>query len=69
MQKSKKYCMDCGHYLPHGVEHNCTIGIKTNDRYVCALKEACESFVDREDEEAVVFAKIEMRKPKRRRKK
>lgn len=62
----KKYCMDCEHYIPGGGEHNCTNAVKTYDSHVCALKEACGSFVERMEEEKIVFAEIQMRKPRKR---
>lgn len=64
---SKKYCCDCGHYIPGGVEYNCSAGAKINDRSVCAIKEACKMFVDREESEVVNFEPIRMRRTKRRR--
>ena len=64
---SKKYCCDCGHYIPGGVEYNCSAGVKINDRSVCAIKESCKMFVDREEKEVVNFEPIRMRRTKRRR--
>lgn len=61
-----KYCCDCGHYIPGGVDHNCRVGIKTNDRYVCALKQACGQFVDKQEAREIIFPKIQMRKQKKR---
>lgn len=64
---SKKYCMDCGHYVPGGSEYNCSAAVKVNDRAVSALKEACKMFVDKEGEEEIKFAPIRMRRLKKRR--
>lgn len=63
---NKKYCMDCGHYVPGGKEYNCTAAVKFNDRSVSALKEACHLYKDREEETETPFPKIEMRRRKRR---
>lgn len=63
-----KYCMDCGHYVPGGGEHNCSIGVKINDRAVCALKEACKNFIEREEEESLSFPKLDMRSRRQKRK-
>lgn len=62
-----KYCMDCGNYIPGGRENNCSAQVKITDRHVCALKEACNMFVEKEDKEAVTFAPIRMRRLKKRR--
>ena len=64
---NKKYCMDCGHYIPGGREQNCSYAVKVNDKSVCALKEACEAFIERQEKENVVFNPIRMRKPRKRR--
>lgn len=63
----KKYCCDCGHYIPGGVEHNCDIKVKANDRSVCAIQEACGEYIDREVKQKEVFAPIQMRRLKKRR--
>lgn len=62
----KKYCMDCGHYIAGGGEHNCLGAVKAYDSHVCALKEACKFFIEKEEKEKIVFDKIEMRKPRKR---
>ena len=62
-----KRCMDCGHYIPGGSEINCSAAVKGEKRSVCALKEACGAYVDREDEEQVQFSQLQMRKPRKRR--
>ena len=61
--------MDCGHYIPGGGEHNCESAPKgkTSGRHVCALKEACKDFIEREEKEKMVFAPIKMRKTRKRR--
>lgn len=64
---SKKYCMDCGHYVPGGSEYNCSVAVKVNDRAVSALKEACGMFADKEEEEEIKIAPIQMRRLKKRR--
>lgn len=61
-----KYCMDCGHYIPGGGEHNCQAATKPYKSHVCALKEACGDFIERAEKEKMVFDKIEMRKPRKR---
>ena len=63
-----KYCMDCGHYIEGGVEHNCESAPKgkSTGRSVCALKEACNDFIDKVEKEKMVFSKIEMKKPRKR---
>lgn len=62
----KKYCMDCGYYIPGGNEHNCSGAAKAYDSHVCALKEACKFFIEKEEKEKIVFSEIEMRKPRKR---
>lgn len=62
----KKYCMDCGHYISGGVEHNCLAATKAYNSHVCALKEACKHFIEKEEKEKMVFDKIIMRKPRKR---
>ena len=66
MQEIKR-CMNCGHYIPGGSEHNCSAAVKGEKKSVCALKEACGLYFDREEEEQVQFTKIQMRKPRKRR--
>lgn len=63
---SKKYCMDCKHYVPGGGEHNCLGAVRVNDRCVSALKEACGIFADKEEEEKISFPPIKMKRLKRR---
>lgn len=41
--------------------------VKGEKKSVCALKEACGLYFDREEEEQVQFTKIQMRKPRKRR--
>lgn len=62
-----KRCMDCGHYIPGGPEVNCSAAVKGEKRSVCALKEACGLYVDREEEEQMQFSQLQMRKPRKRR--
>lgn len=61
--------MDCGHYIAGGGEYNCNADTRFYHRSVCALKEACERFKDKEEEKDVVFPPIKMRKLKIKRKK
>lgn len=63
---SKKYCMDCGHYIPGGGEHNCSGSVKGYGSHVCALKEACDLFIEKEEKEKIMFEKLQMRKPRKR---
>ena len=63
---SKKYCMDCGHYIQGGKERNCDNAVKMADQSVCALKEACDAFIEREEMEKVEFKPIMMRRPRKR---
>ena len=62
-----RYCFECGHYVQGGVEHNCLNGSKVNDKSVCAIKEACGDFIEREEQEQMVFKPIRMRKLKKKR--
>ena len=48
-----RYCYECKNYIPESYDVNCTFPFpkrNTNDRYVCAIKEACEHFKDKDDE-------------------
>ena len=63
---SKRYCCECGHYVPNGVEWNCLANDKVKTRSVCAIKEACDMFIDKTEEEKIAFAPIRMRRKKRR---
>ena len=58
--------MDCGHYIPGGGEHNCTGAAKGYGSYVCALKEACDLFIEKEEKEKIMSEKLQMRKPRKR---
>ena len=62
-----KYCGDCGHYVPGGVEENCRIRTGSRKTSTCPLKEACKNFIDKSEiiPEAE-FPKLILRKPKRR---
>lgn len=51
-----RYCMECGNYIPGGGEPNCSFPFPPREfskKYVCALKEACEYFIEKDDEEEV----------------
>lgn len=44
--------MDCGYYIPGGGEHNCSAPRPKGtfkDAHVCAIKEACGMFKEKED--------------------
>lgn len=52
MRDMVKRCMDCGWYVTGGVENNCIAPnrkIRCHNISVCALKEACDNFKERED--------------------
>ena len=65
-----KRCCDCRHYIPHGVERNCINPYhKSNfkDSSVCALKEACADFADKEEgEDLSDYPKINLRTKRQR---
>ena len=63
-----KYCMDCGHYIPGGGDHNCMNASRNTAKghYVCALKEACDAFYPKEEKKEVIFAPIVRKKRKRK---
>lgn len=44
----KKYCMDCAHYIPGGVDHNCKAMPAKYKNSVCAIREACHRFKQKE---------------------
>lgn len=64
-----KYCMDCGHYIPGGGDHNCMGDTRPTSNTVSALKPACSLFIDRvEEEEGAQYAPIKFKRLKRKRK-
>lgn len=63
-----RYCMDCEHYIPGGVDHNCRAISRPTSNTVSALKGACSLFGEKESEEQTAFAPIKFRRLKRKRK-
>ena len=63
--KKIKYCCDCDHYIPGGKERNCNLILPYSKGAVCALKEACSKFVEREDKPKETFAPIKFRRLKK----
>lgn len=52
MRDMIKRCMDCEWYVSGGVENNCIAPnrkIRCHNISVCALKEACDNFKEREE--------------------
>ena len=62
---TKRYCCECDHYIPGGGERNCNLIIPYNKGAVCALKEACIRFVEREERPKEKFAPIKFRRLKK----
>ena len=61
------YCGDCGHYIPGGVEENCRIRFSCRKTSTCPLREACENFIHKDEmEKETEFPKINLRKPRKR---
>jgi hypothetical protein len=60
--------MDCGYYIPGGCERNCSYPFpkrQFSDASVCALKEACENFIEKKEEDISFYPKIDLRLKKK----
>lgn len=61
------YCGDCGHYIPGGVEANCRLRFGCRKTSTCPLREACGSFVPKEEmEKDADYPKIYLRKTRKK---
>lgn len=64
-----KRCMHCGNYIPGGCDENCRIRTGGRKTSVCALKEACQNFIDKEEDPLKDYKKIDLRPRSKRKKK
>ena len=64
-----RFCVECGHYIPGGVEENCKIRFNGRKTAVCAIKDAtdCDNFIDKEEMSLEGYSKIDLRRKKKRR--
>jgi hypothetical protein len=64
-----KRCCDCGWYVPGGCEKNCSFPYpkrQFSDASVCALKEACENYKEKDEaDDLSAYPKIDLRPKKR----
>lgn len=63
-----KYCVDCGYYIQGGGNNNCSHPNRKYRSYVCAIQQACNYYVSKEEQEQEAPLKpINLRTKKRQR--